>query len=326
MVLWVMVLLMVIVTEFAFSMRTEANITRNFKEDMQSYYLARAGVERALSELIPDYDYNQLDGEGSMVFVKIQPRPAGGTVAGEENLEMPPAPGGETPLGDGAFSFRIIDLEGRININRVSKGRGTLILNELLRETGVKDKRVRDTIIDSVQDWVDKDDLHRLNGAEDSYYLGLNPPYRAKDGPFSTVEELLLVRGMTEDIFYGTPDLDIEEGGYKGLVNFISVTGSSRVNINTAPEEVLKALGYGEAGLELLRSGGQRRSIPSLLSRFPRGTFRPTVKSSYFTVEATGVSEGGGKRMIRMDVWRRGGGARRALRVMRWDDNYIPRR
>ncbi len=55
MVLWVMVFLTVIATEFAFSMRTEANITRNFKEEIQGYYLARAGIALALAEILtPD--------------------------------------------------------------------------------------------------------------------------------------------------------------------------------------------------------------------------------------------------------------------------------
>ncbi|MFQ5874397.1 MAG: hypothetical protein ACE5JL_11430, partial [Dehalococcoidia bacterium] len=130
-----------------------------------------------------------------------------------------------------------------------------------------------------------------------------------------------------EEIFYGTPDKGVDEGGYKGLVNFISVTGSNRVNVNSAPEEVLRALGYSEAELEALLSDRQRSSIPPFLRRFPKGTFKPTVRSSYFTVEATGISDSGkGKRVIRLDVLRRGKGGRRLVKVIRWDDNYLAER
>ena len=47
---------------------------------------------------------------------------------------------------------------------------------------------------------------HRLNGAKDDYYQSLNPPYKAKNGRFESVEELLLVRGVTRDYFYGHPE------------------------------------------------------------------------------------------------------------------------
>ncbi|MBT9438408.1 MAG: hypothetical protein GAS50_04355 [Desulfobacterales bacterium] len=51
-VLWVLTLLSVIVGEFCHAMRTEVNITRNFKEETQSYYIAMAGVNRSIAELI----------------------------------------------------------------------------------------------------------------------------------------------------------------------------------------------------------------------------------------------------------------------------------
>lgn len=322
MVLWIMALLTVIVTEFAYSMRTEVNITRNFKEDMEFYYLARAGVERALAELSVDFDFNYLDGEGNVIFAKIEPLPGGIMEAPGMGAEI--SAGRRIHLGEGTYSYRIIDKEGRINVNVAV--RNSFILNELLLQTGVKEKKTRDTIVDSMQDWVDKDDLHRLNGAEDSYYLSLTPPYHAKDGHFSTVEELLLIKGVTAEIFYGTPYKDVEKGGYKGLVNFVCITGSNRVNINTAPEEVLRALGYDDTKLDTLLSGRPHRSIPALLNRFPRGTFRPSLKSSYFTIESIGSTDmEEGKRVIRADVLQRGRGRQSLLRITGWNDNFYRR-
>ena len=51
-VLWVMVILVAIAGEFSYSMRTEVNITRNFKEEEESYQLALAGIERAKIEIL----------------------------------------------------------------------------------------------------------------------------------------------------------------------------------------------------------------------------------------------------------------------------------
>ncbi len=52
MVLWVLTLLSVLVLEFCFTMRTELNIARNYKEKGQSYYYAEGGIHRAVAELI----------------------------------------------------------------------------------------------------------------------------------------------------------------------------------------------------------------------------------------------------------------------------------
>lgn len=56
---------------------------------------------------------------------------------------------------------------------------------------------------DSILDWLDKDDEPREYGAEVDYYAGLQPPYKPSNGPIESIEQLLLVRGMTPQILYG---------------------------------------------------------------------------------------------------------------------------
>ena len=123
----------------------------------------------------------------------------------------------------------------------------------------------RDIIVDSIIDWVDKDHNHLMNGAEDEYYESLEDPYEARDSEFVVAEELLLVRGITEDIFYGRKDpfddADTEteqqdsfaidpfaedgEGGnivYQGLSELFTVFSASssiKININDAPYGLL---------------------------------------------------------------------------------------
>jgi general secretion pathway protein K len=105
----------------------------------------------------------------------------------------------------------------------------------------------KNIIVDSIMDWRDKDNFHRANGAEDEYYLALPEPYKCKNGDFTSIEELLLVRGVTPEIFYG------------GLKDMVTVyqdkeTGSesdnlrraefdfNRININAASPRMLRAL------------------------------------------------------------------------------------
>jgi type II secretory pathway component PulK len=60
-----------------------------------------------------------------------------------------------------------------------------------------------DEISDAILDWLDADDTTRDNGAESDYYGSLTPPYAARNGPIQSIDELLLVRGVTPQLLYG---------------------------------------------------------------------------------------------------------------------------
>ena len=98
----------------------------------------------------------------------------------------------------------------------------------------------RSILVDSILDWRDEDDLHRANGAENDYYLSLSPSYTAKNGPFETVEELLWVRGMTPDLFYGSQERETQKLSLREIFTVDSAT--DRVNLRTASAEVIQAL------------------------------------------------------------------------------------
>ncbi|HEX5103454.1 MAG TPA: type II secretion system protein GspK [Pirellulaceae bacterium] len=65
-------------------------------------------------------------------------------------------------------------------------------------------------VADAILDWLDADDEPRELGAEIDYYSGLNPPYAPQNGPLDTVEELLLVRGVTPQLLFGA---DVNRNG-----------------------------------------------------------------------------------------------------------------
>ena len=58
-------------------------------------------------------------------------------------------------------------------------------------------------LINALLDWRDADNDTREGGAESDYYNTLEPPYNAKNGPFDSIEELLLVKGFNAAILYG---------------------------------------------------------------------------------------------------------------------------
>jgi len=77
-------------------------------------------------------------------------------------------------------------------------------------------------IADSILDFVDSDDDRRENGVESNFYSGLNPAYSAKNGPLDSLDELLLVNGVTPELLFG---LDTNRNGIlddSGWVTFRS--------------------------------------------------------------------------------------------------------
>ena len=100
-------------------------------------------------------------------------------------------------FGGGSFKVEIQDESGKISLNIVSEE----YLRSLVESVGIG-KPDSDIIVDSIMDWRDVDTAHRINGAEDAYYQSLPRPYKTKNGRIESVEELLLVRGVTRDYFY----------------------------------------------------------------------------------------------------------------------------
>lgn len=238
-VLWVLVLLSVIAGEFCYATRTEVNTARNFKQETEAYYIAQAGMVRAIQGLL----LQELRTAAVVTEVK-EAEEEGAEEAIEWRINAPiPA----VPFGAGRFQVKIDNESGKVDLNSA----GPDMLRMLLAAFDLEEHE-KDVIVDSILDWRDEDDLHRLNGAEDDYYLGLDRPYPCKDGPFEAVEELLLVRGVTPEIFYGglRDMVTLYRLAYEPAENAVFGTlarakrkgGSGKVNINAASPDMLKAL------------------------------------------------------------------------------------
>ena len=92
-----------------------------------------------------------------------------------------------------------------------------------------------DDLTNCIIDWLDPDSEVTMGGAEDEYYLSLEPPYHSKNAPMDSIEEILLVKGMKSEYFFGTEN-------YDGLATYVTVGTGGKININTASEMVLKGI------------------------------------------------------------------------------------
>lgn len=105
--------------------------------------------------------------------------------------------------GPGIYEQRsaVIDEGGKLNINALiaQDKTGEVLYNALLK---IPD--MTSDVADAIVDWVDADDTPRTNGAESTAYQSLNNPYKCKNGPLNSLEELLLVKGVTPQLLFGT--------------------------------------------------------------------------------------------------------------------------
>ncbi len=316
MVLWVMVLLIALGTEFALSMRTEVNTTRNFKEDVETYYLAKAGMNLAKAEILSDVQFHSWNREKGYIFGPVA---SGNNEDSGKKQPVEPSEAPEQPkrtelsLGKGFMHYSIRDENGKININTASRD----VLTKALAANGLSLGSERDTIVDSILDWIDPNDRHRVNGAESDYYQGLSPAYSAKNGPLDSMDELLQVRGVTPDLFKGSEEYNSQEPSSAenapGLARIFTVQRVTQFNPNTAERAVLEIM-YPENQVDEI-----------LAKKEERGWYNQS-KSTHFKIEATGTLEHSPTlhRIVAI-IEKQGTGDKATLLTRYWNDNLIRR-
>ena len=322
MVMWILVLLIALGTEFALSMKTEVDTTRNFKEDAETYHLAKAGLALAKAEILADVQYHSSMEEQGFIFGPASntdsssglSNPSQGITDETEEPAAPEQPSrSELPLGRGLIQYSIQDENGKININTAEIN----ILQKALEANGLSEGVERDEIVDSILDWIDEDDEHRLNGVESDYYERLSPPYPAKNGPLSSLEELLKIKGITPDLFYGSeeyqPDKDSGRKNAPGLQRIFTVQPVSQFNPNTAERVVLEIM-YPEEQVDEI-----------LTKKDERGWYNKS-QSTHFKITATGTLEHSPTRHTVVTlVEKHKTGNKATLLTRYWHDNYIGR-
>jgi len=294
MTLWVVVLLAIIGATFALSMRTGLASVRNFKEDAEAYYQAVAGYEDAVRFLMndPDGNVDYQNEEGRMV-VEAEGEP----FEGHRELDF------------GVVDVRILDEGAKLNLNSASPQ----ALVDLFVRSGVEQKDA-EALADSIIDWRDPDDERHLNGAESDYYDSLG--YTAKNGPFSTVDELLFVKGMDVDILFGNPEKELT-----GFYDHFSVCPPTGININTVSAETMGLLGVPFTDIEsilLQRADGPVMVIPASA----RAAGISATISDCFRVVASAKPVGTEySRTVEAFVRRERTGSSYRIRVLQWRDD-----
>lgn len=168
--LWITVLLTVLASGFAFSMRSEALATRNAVSLARARALADGAVERTAFEL-------------------SRPQVA--------NAWAPDGQPHRWNDADAVIVASAVDEAARIDMNSAPDA----LVKSLLMTVGGLDDATAGALVDAIDDWRDPDDLRRPNGAEAPEYKAANLKYGPANAPFETIDEVSRVLGMTAPVF-----------------------------------------------------------------------------------------------------------------------------
>ena len=168
------VLLTVLAVGITAAVRVELMAARTSLERMQGLYLAEAGINQARAVLL--YDDPSLDALTDDWGPEA-----------EEPLDLP------QEMAGGLYRVRVYDASGRIDINQADLQTMTRLIGDM-------------EIANAIVEWREEAAKGLDEGTGADFYISLPYPYMPRNGPFQSPGELLLVKGVTPELFYGSKD------------------------------------------------------------------------------------------------------------------------
>ncbi len=233
-VLWLSAALAAIAFSLATTVRGETERTATALDSLKAYYLASGAVERAILYV---------------AWGPLTPLPGG-----LSRYYSPARPVIPMEFPTGIAQVEVIPEASKLNINQAPPEQ----LYRLLIALGAAPERAHEIAL-GIADW-------RAPGGPsvfDQFYRTLTPSFQARHASFQEIEELLLVKGMTAELFYGTYERDSQGHlvARGGLRDCVSVFGSiSRFDVNTAQPAVFAMLGASPDAIAAILQ--RRRTMP----------------------------------------------------------------
>ena len=208
---------------FNYQSRTNLRAVGDFQKSAQALNCAKAGLNVAIAAIKSKDEANTK---------KIQPN-----LLSEENT---------IDISNGKCSITITEENVKLNVNLLTDKNGKpnrTRIDQLLRLIDLLNKdrndysRIGYGLVPAIIDWTDSDDKvthlpfikYENSGAESAYYGNLETPYKCKNTKLEATEELLLVKGITQDVF-------------ERIRDYVTVYGDGKININCASKRVIESL------------------------------------------------------------------------------------
>ena len=209
-------LMTILVVDFTSSSALGYRSAANQANELRAEYLARSAVNVGLALLAKQARMNTASQQSFYALTQPWAMP------------FPPV-----PMDGGTATVSIVDEARKFNINSIVNQRTGAVMQQpylpmLQRLFAILE--IDPQIIPAIIDWLDPDSVESPGGgAEADYYMRLTPPYEPRNGPMPTIGDLRMIRGIDTPTFMR-------------LRQFLTVAPETRININTAPPELIAAL------------------------------------------------------------------------------------
>lgn len=238
-VLWLSAALAAIAFSVSSSVRAETDRVEAASNGLRAWYLATGAVERGIQWMTWGDSFRNQDGTARF-WEYNSPR---------MNMSFP----------SGTAIVEMIPESSKLNVNRASVDDLTKVITAVGGDAG----KARE-IAGAILDWRGGSQGASPN---DQYYFGISPTFRARHASFEEIEELLFVRGMTPELFYGNFVADNEGALYAsgGLRDCLSVWGSmGPFDVNTVSPALMAAIGVPPGAIAAIVARRKERPFKDL--------------------------------------------------------------
>jgi len=235
-VLLTVILLTAVLLDFNYASRENLHSADKFHSRFQSLNCARAGLNIILANLAQNPD-----------------------PLANPNLRLWLENSVKINIEPGSCTITMYEENGKLNVNTLINKNGSfnrtridqfLRLIDLLNQQNPKNEPISYDLAPAIIDWIDIDDTittlpfvgQENTGAESYYYQNNNAPAVCSNKYLDTLKELLLIKGMTRDIFYGDINSAASHKLPNGLAHYLTVYGDGKIDMNFAPELVLRSI------------------------------------------------------------------------------------
>jgi general secretion pathway protein K len=282
-VLLIISVLVTIILEFNYESRMKLHLSDNFHNASKALNYAEAGISITMAGL--KQNKNILSDERFIPLFSGQV---------------------QVPIENGHCTILVNDESGKINVNALKTSEDEIVrhrVGQMLKLIDLLNYQFqeRSPISYSLIPFIKREN----EGAESSYYRDLIDPYKCKNAPFETLNELLLVKGMTPIIFHGrAADKTQNIEPVDGIRQYLTIYGDGKININEASPRVILSLSekmssplaqsiVEQRKIKQFASVGQLQNVPGMTPQVYNSvreliTVKP--KERYYNVTVTGVA------------------------------------
>lgn len=269
-VLWFVMLMTTVAVVTAKMAILESRISQIASERIRCRWAARAGVETAWALLLADDRASD---------TKL------------DNWSQNDAELVDVPLYGCRFTAKVMDESSKLNINTAPETQLAYLPD------------MTEDILNSILDWRDTDDETRPNGAEAGYYLTLPNAYYCRNGSLVTIRELLRVKGVTADFFYGPSSPEEAWSENEGWIYYLTCHSAQpnfdsrqnpKVNINQAQQdELINTLSFSRSEAQWILSNRPFQTLVSLTEGTAASSASSSAQTSTTRTTTTSASRTG---------------------------------